>query len=117
MIKFIKRIKQRFIKYWLGDVLVTKQNILCNDYKNRLYEFRIIPSRFRQAHWFGELDPKMIPELITKLELNKKRFNLHIDYGCGAYQDYTFNKYQQKLLLEDLRKLVNEEIYDENKEY
>ena len=110
-----KRTKERFINYWFGYVSVYKQYIRDLDGKEKLHTFSIIVGKHGKGQWFSELDASKIQTLIDSIKSkNNKCFWLHLNLGCGAYQEYLFDKYQTKLLLQQLEKIVNEEeIYIE----
>lgn len=111
-----KRIKERFIAYWLGDVSVFRHYISSPEFKkDKLYTISIVPSRFKKGAWFSDIDAKEIQNIINGIK-NKpaKKFLLHQNMGCG-YLEYTFNSFQQKLLLNELEKILKEEdIYIES---
>lgn len=112
-----QKLKTKFIKYWLGDVTVSKHYISCLDKKDKLYTISIIPSKFKQATWFSNIDTKTIADIINKLELQNKYFYLKINHDSNIFQEYTFNRHQQKLLLTELKNIVkNEDFYIEEKE-
>jgi hypothetical protein len=48
--------------------------------------------------------------------MRKHRFHLKVDYGCGAYNQYTFNKRLTKILLKQLTELSQRDIYDEEED-
>lgn len=106
------KLKQNFIDYWFGYVSIVKNYIHCEDGVQRLDSFAIIVGKHRVGQWFSDISPKNIQTLIDNIKNNKnKYFNLYLNLGCSAYQDYKFNKYQQKLLLKELEKLQQEKMY------
>lgn len=118
MISKIKRLKQKSINYWFGEVSVRKNYITCLDKIQRLYTISITAWRFKQATLLTEMDTCCILDILTKLETYPKKFHLRLEHGCGVFQEYTFNKYQQKILLEKLKNILEtEEFYNEDKEY
>ena len=111
-----KRIKERFIAYWLGDVSVFRHYISSHEFKkDKLYTISIAVSRFKKGVWFSDIDAKEIQNIINGIK-NKpaKKFLLHQNMSCG-YLEYIFNSFQQKLLLNELEKILKEEdIYIES---
>lgn len=120
VIKIISKLrhrKQRIIDYWFGDVSVSKQYIYCQDGKRMVHTISVIPSRFRKATWYRDIDIDITNKLIAMLKDCKKKLEFRLDYGCGMYQQYMFNKHQQKILLKKLTELIQtEEFYVENDE-
>lgn len=118
---FYTRLKERFIDYWLGTVSVIGQDIHCEnnqkEWEKKLYTFSIIAGQYGRGVWFSEIPASKISQIIEQLkEAQGKRFQLHIDYGCGVFNEYTFNKRLTKLLLEQLEELSKQEIYYEESE-
>jgi hypothetical protein len=91
--KYIKKLKRKFIRYWLGEVTVSKYYIGCLDKKNKLDTISIIPSKYQKFTWISDIDVTTIPEIIKKLEQHNKYFYLRINHDNNIFQEYTFGKY------------------------
>lgn len=117
---FYKKEKQKFVNYFLGFVDVNKYYIDDIDGNTQLYKISIIAGKYGKGVWFSQISAEHIFDIIDKLKetnVSNVRFKLFVDYGCGAYQNYIFNKYQQKCLLKELEKIMQtEKIYCENQE-
>jgi hypothetical protein len=112
---FAQKAKQNFIDYWFGYVLITPKYIHCIDDVERLYSLSVIVGKHRKGQYFSDIEPSNIQMLIDNIQSNTLRyFKLHVDLGCSAFQEYTFNKYQCKLLLKELNKLKEQEVYVES---
>jgi hypothetical protein len=114
---FYKKKKQKFIDYFFGFAVVNKYYI--DDLKGNiaLYRFSIMAGRFGKGVLFSQISAKRIKGIIDALKERKPKLELTINYGCGAYQTYIFNRYQQKCLLKELEEIVRtEKIYYENQE-
>lgn len=111
-----QRVKERFIDYWLGYVSVNRNYIYKTNGEKQLKTFSIIAGKHGKGQWFSQLDANNIQTLIDTIRNgNTKYFNLHVSLGCSAYQEYTFDKRQTKLLLQQLEQIVDEEeIYVED---
>jgi hypothetical protein len=111
---FYKKKKQKLIDYFFGFAVVNKYYI--DDLKGNgaLYRFSIIAGRFGKGVLFSQLSARRVNDIIDALKESKPKLELTIEYGCGAYQTYIFNRYQQKCLLKKLEEIVRtEKIYYE----
>ncbi|WP_434577128.1 hypothetical protein [Thermoanaerobacterium thermosaccharolyticum] len=114
---FYKKAKQRFVNYFLGFVDINKYYIDDIDGNTKLYKISIIAGKYGKGVCFSQISAEHINNIMNKLKEKKSKLELTIDYGCGTYQTYTFNKYQQKCLLKELEKIIlTEKIYCENQE-
>ncbi|MBP2070865.1 hypothetical protein [Thermoanaerobacterium butyriciformans] len=86
-------------KYYIDDL---KGNI-------ELYKISIMAGRFGKGVLFSQLSARRINDIVNALKEKKTKFELTIDYGCGAYQTYIFNRYQQKCLLRELEEIIKTE--------
>jgi hypothetical protein len=113
-VKRIKGIKilivTRFKDYWLGTAPVCKHYIY-GDWpeEKRLHTISIVPSLRRKGAWFKDIPGEQISKMVNTL-CKKPKFQLHIDYGCGTYLEYIFNKYQQRILKKSLEDILRDEI-------
>lgn len=108
--------KKKVLEYWCGFVDVNENHITLDDdgHKRRfILSLSIITGRKHKGHWFSNISRQMCEELIADWNEKKKRYRLHIDLGGGAYQDYTFNRYQKDILLKKLMESLQKEWYDE----
>jgi hypothetical protein len=104
-----KKARERFIDFWFGYVEVTR-NYISTDEGEKLYTVSIIAGKHGKGQWFKPIDIASIKKILKHLNKNKKYFDLCIDLGCSAYQEYTFNKYQQKQLFKKLETMLSEEV-------
>jgi len=103
--------KERFINYWFGRVSVHGQDIHDGGVK-KLYTYSIIAGQYGRGVWFSDLKGSGLFNIIEKVKQSQgNRFQLHVDYGCGAYNEYIFNKRLTRLLLDQLIELSKQEIY------
>lgn len=119
----LREIPQNLKDYWVGYVDVHTQDILCGGYgtdepsHNELYEISIICRKHGNGQWFSHIDKSIVEQLVRDWEFsNKKRFQLHLDLGCGMSQNYTFSKYQKDMLIEQLKPLLDMKWYEGSRE-
>jgi hypothetical protein len=118
MLEKITKLRNKFINYWLGEVSVYKNYINCLDKKDKLDTISITPCRFRKATLLTKMDTPYISKIIQDIEAYPKYLHLRLEHGEGIFQEYTFNKHQQKILLKELKNIIEtEEFYEEDKEY
>lgn len=114
----LKEIPQNLKEYWIGYVNVFTQDIWCGGYgtdepsHNELYEISIICGRHGDGQWFSHVRKDIVEQLVRDWEFsNKKRFQLHLDLGCGISQNYRFSKRQKNMLIEKLKPLLDMKWY------
>ncbi len=119
----LREIPQNLKDYWVGYVDVHTQDIFCGGYgtdepsHNELYEISIICGKHGNGQWFSHIDKSIVEQLVRDWEFsNKKRFQLHLDLGCGMSQNYTFSKYQKDMLIEELKPLLDMKWYEGSRE-
>lgn len=119
----LKEIPQNLKDYWIGYVNVRTQDILCGGYgtnepiRKELYEVSIICGRHGDGQWFSHIDKSIVEQLVRDWEFSeKKRFQLHLDLGCGMSQNYTFSKRQKDMLIEQLKPLLDMKWYEGSRE-
>lgn len=84
---------------------------------NELYEISIICGKHGNGQWFSHIDKSIVEQLVRDCEFSdKKRFQLHLDLGCGMSQNYTFSKRQKDMLIEQLKPLLDMKWYDRDEE-
>jgi len=104
-------LKERFINYWLGSVSVIGQDIHDGGVK-KLYTYSIIAGQYGKGVWLSDLKGSGIFDVIEKVkEAQGKKFQLYLNYGYGAYNEYVFNERLTRLLLDQLLELSKQEIY------
>lgn len=109
---------ERIKNYWIGYVEVKPKNILCGGYgtdepsHNEIYEISIICGRFHDGQCFSYIGKDLVEQLVRDWEfLENKRFQLHLDLGCGMSQNYTFSKRQKDMLIKQLKPLLEMKWY------
>lgn len=119
----LKEIPQDLKDYWIGYVNVRTQDILCGGYgtdeasHNELYEISIICGKRGSGQWFSHIDKSIVEQLVRDWEFSdEKKFQLHLDLGCGMSQKYTFSKRQKDMLIEQLKPLLDMKWYEGNRE-
>ena len=110
----VEYITKEIRDYWIGFADVRTQDILCGGYGSdepshtELYYINIMCGRFNKAQYFSHIDKEMVLEIVNDWEhSDSKKFHLHLDLGCGAYQQYTFSKRQKDMLIAQLKPLLN----------
>lgn len=123
LIDCLKEIPQNLKDYWIGYVNVRTQDIFCGGYgtdepsHNELYEVSIICGRHGDGQWFSHIDKNIVEQLVKDWEFSdKKRFQLHLDLGCGMSQNYIFSKCQKDMLIEQLKPLLDMKWYEGSRE-
>lgn len=119
----LKEVPQNLKDYWIGYVNVRTQDILCGGYgtdkprHEELYEISIICGKHGNGQWFSHIDKSIVEQLMRDWEFSdKKRFQLHLDLGCGMSQNYTFSKRQKNILIEQLKPLLDMKWYEGDRE-
>lgn len=115
----LEYLRDKFIYFWVGFVDIQVQDILCGGIGSDepshtdICYITILVGRFNKGQCFSNIDKPMIEELINDWEFsNNKKFHLHIDLGCGAYQEYVFSRKQKDMLIAKLKPLLDMKWYE-----
>ena len=110
-------IAERMKNYWIGYVDVNEQEILCGEEKpfhKELLSVSIIVGRHGDGQWFSKIGKDTVKRLVDEWEpIDKKRYELTLDLGCGFSQRYTFTRKQKNMLIDKLKPLLEKKWYEE----
>ena len=110
-------VRKRLVGYWLGWVSVRVQEIGNTGVTpDPVYEVAIYAGRHGDGQTFSGLSKNICQRMVDEWEdSEKKQFGLHISGGCIS-QRYDFSRYQKKILVDQLKPVLERQWYEDLEE-
>lgn len=108
-----KKLKNKFIEYWIGFVIVNPHYIYTKGTK-QLYYIDLYIGKYKKAYSFSGVGKEALEQIVNDWKYdNSKGFNFHLDYDYG-YQDYTLTRIHKDILVAKLEDYLSKEWYEES---
>lgn len=110
-------IRKSLVGYWFGWISIHVQDIGNTGVTpDPVYEVTIYAGRHGDGQIFSGLSKNLCQRMVDEWkDSEKKQFRLHVFDGCIS-QNYDFNRYQKKLLIEQLKPVLEQQWYEDLEE-